>query len=58
LTITWPMILGSREVVMLVSGKEKQAILDELQNSPKTVDELPAKKLLEHDNFKILYLSG
>ncbi|MSU75455.1 MAG: 6-phosphogluconolactonase [Candidatus Magasanikbacteria bacterium] len=57
LTITWPMILGSREVVMLVSGKEKQGIIDELEKSNKTFEELPAKKLIERSNFSLLYLA-
>ena len=57
LTLTWPMILKSKEVLLLASGQEKQAIIAELQFSHKQFTELPAKKLLEHHNFKIYFFS-
>lgn len=58
LTITWPVIMKSGEVVLLVSGKEKQEIMNELLHGKATASVLPAKKLLEHPNFTVHFLVG
>lgn len=55
LTLTFPAIMASKQLLLLVKGKQKQTILDELLHSDKTIDELPAKKLLEHPHLTIHY---
>lgn len=56
LTITFPAILASKKIILLLGGKEKKAILDDLLYSKKSIDELPAKKLLEHPYLTIHFL--
>jgi 6-phosphogluconolactonase len=55
LTLTFPTIMASHRLLLLVRGREKQAIIDDLLHSNKTIDELPAKKLLEHPDLTIFY---
>lgn len=56
LTLTFPAIMSAAHLLLLVRGKDKKAILDDLLHSDKTIDELPAKKLLEHTDLTIHYL--
>ncbi len=53
LTLTFQEIMKSKNLILIVKGKEKKQILDDLLNSNKTIQELPAKKLLEHKNLTI-----
>jgi 6-phosphogluconolactonase len=55
LTLTFPTIMASQRLLLLVRGREKQAIIDDLLHSNKTIDELPAKKLIEHPDLTIMY---
>lgn len=55
LTITFNAIMASNKILLLVKGKEKQSIIHDLLYSTKTIDELPAKKLLEHPDLTIHY---
>ncbi len=55
LTITFNAIMASNKILLLVKGKEKQSIIHDLLYSNKTIDELPAKKLLEHPHLTIHY---
>lgn len=55
LTLTFPAIMASKSLLLLIKGKEKKPILDDLLHSSKMVDELPAKKLLEHPNLTIYF---
>jgi len=56
LTLTFPKILSSKKILVLLKGKEKEAILETLQNPPPQFELFPAKKLLEHQNVTVLYL--
>lgn len=56
LTVTFPLIISSKKILLVASGKSKKQIIDDLLHSQKTVDELPAKKLLGHPNITIHYL--
>jgi len=53
LTVTLPMILKSKKLLLLLNNKK--AALDELLNGTKTVEEFPAKALLNHSDFTINY---
>jgi len=55
LTITFPVIMASETILVLMKGKSKETVLDELINSSKTIQEYPAKKLLEHRNLSIFF---
>ncbi len=56
LTITWPMILGSKEVIVLVSGKSKQPVVDEIFSGVKDEIAIPIKRLKK--NSKALFYYG
>lgn len=53
LTLTFPAILGSKQMLLLISGKDKQAALDTLLHSEVSFEDFPAKKLLEHPRLTI-----
>lgn len=55
LTITWPMIMQSQTILLLLSGASKEASLETLLNEDRDYQEFPAKKLLEHPNLEILF---
>ncbi len=55
LTLTFPPILNSQKLIVLLSGRAKKEILEKIQSSV-TIDELPAKKLLEHPGLTINFL--
>ena len=50
LTITFPVIMQAKKLLILIKGKEKEEILNRITTS-KT--DLPAQKLLEHPNVHI-----
>jgi 6-phosphogluconolactonase/glucosamine-6-phosphate isomerase/deaminase len=54
--MTFSAILSEKKLIVLLKGKDKKAMLDELLNGEKTEEEFPAKRLLEHDNVHIFYL--
>lgn len=56
LTITFPPILQSKKLLVLLKGENKKEIIEKLENPDLTVAEFPAKKLLEHSDLTILYL--
>ena len=49
LTITFPVILNSKNILVLLKNKKK--VLEELQNPSKTIEQFPSLKLLEHENL-------
>lgn len=53
LTITLPLILKSKKILLLLKGSLKEKILDKLLNSDMTIEELPAKALLKHEDLTI-----
>lgn len=55
LTISLPIIMESRKILVLLSGKKKEKILNEILHSSKSIDELPAKALLDHKNLTIYF---
>ena len=55
LTLTFPAIMPSKKLLLLVKGENKKQILDDLLESNKSIDQLPAKKLLEHPDLTIHY---
>ncbi len=56
MTITFPQILKSKKLIVLLRGKDKKEILEELLHGKKTWEKFPSKKLLEHNNLHILFL--
>lgn len=58
LTITFPVILKSKTLLVLMKGQEKLPTLKELTNGKKSATGLPAKKLLKHKNLNIYFCDG
>lgn len=56
LTVTWPVILASKKIVLLVSGEAKRSVVEELMNGSKASEEFPARRLHEHPDCSIQYL--
>ncbi len=57
LTLTFPAILNSKHLLVLLKGKDKQHIIKELQNPTKSFQEFPAIKLLEHPKLTVNFLN-
>ena len=55
ITMTFELIMRAKKILLL-AGPEKKDILDRLLHGDETIEELPAKKLLGHDDFVIHYL--
>ncbi len=55
LTITFPIILSSKTLLVLMKGRAKKEVLDTVLNSDKSIADCPAKKLLEHPNLHIFF---
>lgn len=53
LTLTYPAILASRQILLLLRGKEKQSAIDTLLHSEVSFEDFPTKKLLEHPRLTI-----
>lgn len=56
LTITWPMILASKQILLLASGVDKKDTIEALFNSNLDTTQFPAKRLLEHTNATLFWL--
>ncbi|MBD3328781.1 6-phosphogluconolactonase [Candidatus Peregrinibacteria bacterium] len=54
LTLTFPIILNSHRIIVLL--KNKTSIIEELMGGSMDSTEFPAKRLLEHHNLDILFL--
>jgi 6-phosphogluconolactonase len=55
LTITFPVILSSQKIILLLRGADKKDALNELLHGEKSISDFPAKRLLEHTNFSIIF---
>lgn len=55
LTLTFPVLLNAKKILILLKGESKQAVLDELKSGLKPPQEFPAKKLLDHPDVTIHY---
>lgn len=55
MTLTFPALMNSKKIIFLVQGKDKQKVINDLMNGNQSVDQLPAKKILEHGDVGIYY---
>jgi 6-phosphogluconolactonase len=53
MTLTFPALMDSKKIIFLVQGKDKQKIINDLMNGNQSVDQLPAKKILGHEDVEI-----
>ncbi|KKP40509.1 MAG: hypothetical protein UR28_C0001G0019 [Candidatus Peregrinibacteria bacterium GW2011_GWF2_33_10] len=53
LTVTFPVIMKSKKLLLLIKGKDKAQTLNDLLKSQKSLKEWPAKKILKHQNLHI-----
>ena len=58
ISLTFLAIMQSKQLLVLLRGKEKYAIVQALQMKQKTTEEFPAIKLLEHPNVHVLHLNA
>lgn len=55
LSLTFPAILNSQKIMFLIRGGAKQFVIDQWLNQPVSIDDLPAKKILDHQQVDIFY---
>jgi len=53
LTMTLPMILKSKQILVLIQGAQKKDMLEEILESDASVSEMPARALLQHSNVLV-----
>lgn len=58
LTLTFPKILESKKLLVLLKGKEKEILIDNLQNPSTNFKDFPAKKLTDHKDLTINLLAN
>lgn len=60
LTITFPLILKSKKIIIVLQGKEKKKIIKILQNPENKISSktFPAKKLAKHKDVQLLFLQN
>lgn len=56
LTMTFPVIMESKKIMILLSGKEKEQVLHEMLTGKKSPAQFPAKNLLSHKDLTIFFL--
>jgi len=57
LTLTFPPILASKNLLLLIKGADKLTCLNELTQGSKPFEDFPAKKLLGHPRLEIFFLN-
>lgn len=55
ITLTFPAILNSEQIVILVRGKNKKPIVNELMRKQKPTNDFPVGKLSKHKNLLVMY---
>ena len=56
LTITFPLIMKAKKILLLAAGPEKELIIEKIHDPKTDFHQIPAKKLMEHENVEIMYL--
>lgn len=54
-TLTYPMILQSSNILVVIQGKTKQDVFEKLTRSKLDFHDFPAAKLLVHDNLTVMF---
>ena len=54
-TLTYPMILHSSNILVVIQGKTKHDVFEKLTGSKLDFHDFPAAKLLEHDNLTVMF---
>ncbi len=57
ITLTLPPILKSRAILVLVKGRDKEAVVEELEHGKKSISEFPARALTGHGNCILHFLA-
>lgn len=56
LSMTFPLIMQAKQLLLLVAGKRKKDIMARFIKGNESIDNLPAIKLKEHPNLQVHYL--
>lgn len=57
MTVTPPVVVRSKRIIMMVSGEQKRSVVNELLLPTRSVEEFPAHLLMNHPNMTIFYLT-
>lgn len=55
LTITYPMILRSKQILVVIQGESKKNLVDKIREDKIDFHKFPANKLNEHSNVTLLF---
>jgi 6-phosphogluconolactonase len=55
ITLTFPAILDSRKIIVLVKGAKKERILDRALSGRASEEELPLAKILDHSDIEVYF---
>lgn len=55
LTLTFPAILDSQKIIFLIQGKNKESVIEKWLDKNVTIDQLPAKGVLDHPNIEVFF---
>ncbi len=55
LSLTFPAILNTSKIIFLIRGANKQLMVERWLSGNHSIDEIPATKILEHENVEIFY---
>lgn len=55
LTMTFPALLNSRQILFIIKGQNKKPVLDQLLKLASAQDDLPASFVLKHPNVSFYY---
>lgn len=58
ITLTFPAIMQSKGLLVLLRGAEKKTIIASLQNNSTSIEEFPAIALLPHKQLTVLFLDS
>ena len=57
LTLTFPAILDSEKIMFLIQGEKKKDMVEKWVREDSSVKDLPATRILEHENVEVYYNS-
>lgn len=55
LSLAFPAVLGSSKIIFLIRGADKKKMVDRWLSGKESIDEIPATKILEHENVEGFY---
>ena len=55
MSLTFPAIMDSEKIIFLIRGSEKEKVFERFVGKKASVDEIPAIRILEHQDVEVFY---